>query len=123
MKRDMNLIRLLLLQHETGETPPEMAEYDEKLVLHNIALMLDAKLIDGFAEPGPDGQIHFAIVNRLTWAGHDFLDSARDLSIWKKATDSIIKPGLSWSFSILAEFLKAEARRRLGSALGMPPPP
>ncbi|MGO8839441.1 MAG: DUF2513 domain-containing protein [Limisphaerales bacterium] len=49
---------------------------------------------------------------RLTWAGHDFLDAARNDTIWNKAKDEFLKPGISWTFSILFEWLKQEARQR-----------
>jgi len=123
MKRDMELIRLLLLEQEAGEPPEELKQYDEKLVVHNVALMLDAGLIEGEVFPGSDGTPTGAVIIRLTWAGHDFLDSTRDPSIWAKAKERVIKPGASWTFSILVEFLKAEAQRRLGVALGLPPAP
>jgi hypothetical protein len=34
-----------------------------------------------------------AIVTRLTWAGHEFLDAARENQIWNQAKDSIGKIG------------------------------
>jgi hypothetical protein len=57
----------------------------------------------------------------MTWAGHDFLDAARDVSIWNKAKEHVLKPGFSWSFSILTEFLRMEAQKRLEMAFGLPP--
>jgi hypothetical protein len=53
-----------------------------------------------------------ARITRLTWAGHDFLDSSRDNKIWQLAKEHVIKPGVSWSFLILVEWLKLEARRQ-----------
>jgi hypothetical protein len=121
MKRDMDIIRLLLLEQETGEGHEDLATYDEPLVVYNAALMLDAGFIEGSIISGADGSPSAVVIIRLTWAGHDFLDSIRDPSVWKSAKDKVLKPGLSWSFAILTEFLKAEARRHLGSALGLPP--
>jgi hypothetical protein len=123
MKRDMDIIRLLLLQQESGEDPPELAKYDVKLVVYNCALMLDAGFIEGEVISDASGSPAAAVIIRMTWAGHDFLDSTRDPTIWNKAKERVLKPGISWSFSILVEFLKAEAQRQLGSALGLPPAP
>ncbi len=123
MKRDMDLIRLLLLQQESGEDPPELEEYPIDLVVYNLALMIDAGFVDGTIIPDHEGSPAGASIIRLTWAGHDFLDSTRDPTIWKKAKERVLKPGISWTFSILVEFLKAEAQRQLGSALGLPPSP
>lgn len=118
MKRDMEVIRLLLLQQETGEEPPELKAYDEKLIVHNVALMLDAGLIVGHLAEDGDGVPISAAIIRMTWAGHDFLDSTRDPKVWKLAKEKVLKPGASWTFSLLVEFLKAEARRHLGPVLG-----
>ena len=123
MKRDMDLIRLLLLQQESGEDPPELEEYPIELVVYNLALMIDAGFVDGTIIADHEGSPAGASIIRLTWAGHDFLDSTRDPTIWTKAKERVLKPGISWSFSILVEFLKAEAQRQLGSALGLPPAP
>jgi hypothetical protein len=113
MKRDMELIRLLLVQHETDEMPPELEKYSTDDVLYNYRLMADAGLIEASFVDG-EGVIPAAInYIRLTWAGHDFLDATKDSKIWKMAKDHIIKPGASWTFSILVEWLKLEARRRV----------
>jgi Hypothetical protein (DUF2513) len=113
MKRDMEIIRLLLIQQETGDEPSELKEYDEKLVVYNVALMLDAGFIEGSVISNESGSPRGAVIIRLTWAGHDFLDSTRDPRIWKLAKEKLLKPGISWTFSLLTEYLKAEAHKRL----------
>jgi len=119
----MDIIRLLLLQQESGEDPPELEKHPIELVVYNLALMVDAGFLVGNIIEDHEGSPVGASIIRMTWAGHDFLDSIRDPSVWQKVRDRVIKPGVSWSFSILVEFLKAEAQRQLGSALGLPPAP
>ena len=112
MKRDMELIRLLLLEQEKGEALPEVASYPEDVQLYHFKLAADADLIE--ADFIPEIGIPKSVkIRRITWTGHDFLDSTRDSKIWKMALDQIIKPGVSWTFAILVEWLKQEARRRL----------
>jgi hypothetical protein len=53
MKRDMDLIRMLLLRQETGEAPQGLAEYPESLIIYNVALMKDADLIEAAIAEGP----------------------------------------------------------------------
>lgn len=117
----MDIIRLLLLEQEAGATPPELNQYEDQLVVYNVALMIDAGLIEGKVTDDESGTPVSAAITRMTWVGHDFLDAARDPSIWQAARERILKPGISWTVSILAEFLKAEAQRRLAAALGLPP--
>jgi len=116
MKRDMELIRRILQNAEelefVDDEPYERYEAKPPLEAYQIALMKDAGLVDAEIDTTigiPSG----ATIARLTWSGHDFLDSSRDSNIWKLAKEHIIKPDASWSFSILVEWLKQEARRKI----------
>jgi hypothetical protein len=118
MKRDLDVIRSLLLKAESssGHFPCETEEE-----IYNAVLLQDAGLIEGRFAPATNPQM--AVILRLTWQGHDFLDAARNDTIWNKAKENFLKPGISWTFSIVFDFLKAEAQRQVGSALGIPPTP
>lgn len=108
----MELVRLLLVQYETGSSSAELVNYSQQEILYNLVLMKDAGLIDAHFIEG-NGVLPLGVRNlRLTWAGHDFLDAARDDTIWSKAKDKFLKPGISWTFSMLLEWLKQEARQR-----------
>jgi len=48
------------------------------------------------------------MVERLTWAGCEFADAVRSDTLWAKAKKEVIKPGISFTFDILKEWLKAE---------------
>ena len=112
MTRDMELIRLLLIRRERDEDPPGLQDYPVEAQLYNLELMHDAGLIVADFVKDGCGKTQIADIDRLTWAGHDFLDSTRDSEIWKKAKEHIIKPGVSWTFQILVEWLKREAQQR-----------
>jgi len=118
MKRDMELVRLILLGQETGETPPELSEYSKEAIIYHYQIMDDAGLIVASFEKDISGIAFGGGVNRLTWAGHDFLDSTKDSKIWKMAKAHIIKPGASWTFSLLMEWLKQQAHQQV---FGVPP--
>jgi hypothetical protein len=112
MKRDMDLIRLLLLQVESQNTISEIPGYSVEDVMYNANLILEADLAHG-PEPLYQGDKIVSVdLDRLTWEGHDFLDAARDDTLWKKAKEKFMKPAVSWSFSVLLEWLKAEIRAR-----------
>jgi hypothetical protein len=118
MKRDMELIRLLLLQQELGEAPEELSQYSAKDKIYNLQLMQDAGLVDVDFLKNGNGDAVAATIFRLTWAGHDFLDASRDSKVWKLAKEKVLKPGASWTFSLLVEWLKQEAHQRI---FGNPP--
>lgn len=91
MRRDMNLIRELLLKLEDlPETPGGV----HRLVPGELAMVIDGycaheldyhlQLIEeaGFIRTFP-GELGGAILfDRLTWAGHDFVDSVRSPKVW-----------------------------------------
>jgi hypothetical protein len=112
MKRDMELIRLMLLSFESDEELPEVGKYPLEERLYNLKLMSDAGLIEAHFIP-ETGVPKGVTILRLTWPGHDFLDSTRDSKIWKKALDHIVKPGASWTFSLLMEWLKQQAHQKV----------
>ena len=112
----MDLIRALLLALERDDdNPPEIAKYSQKEVAYNAALIIEAGLAEGAVAEGGFTEILRADLDRLTWAGHDFLDAARDETLWTKAKEKVMKPGASFTFEIIKEWLKAEIRQRFGS--------
>ena len=109
MKRDMELIRYILLQKEAEE--PIDGGHAE--VVYHIALLKEAGFVEAVIRNDPLGVPSDAVILKLTWAGHDFLDAARDNKIWNMAKEKFIKPGVSWTFSILLEWLKQQAHQRV----------
>ena len=55
-----------------------------------------------------------AIPINLTWAGHDFLDAARNDTIWSKAMDRAKTVGGTLSFEILKKVLDSILKGQLG---------
>jgi hypothetical protein len=120
MKRDMELIRKLLLFFEEKESPqhikvPPIEGYDDGTIKTHLVLMHDA----GFLRCEPvrsstSDRVIYVVPFELTWAGHDFLQTMRDDTLWRKAKEHVLKPGASWSFDILKEWAKHELRQKLG---------
>lgn len=130
MNRDMDLVRLMLLRAEAGGIDDEAAaryhaeceKYPVPLRAHHIAIMIEAGLIVGFTTNDARGNLAKGVIARLTWQGHEFLDAARNETIWRKARETFFKPAASWTFGLLVEYLKAQAKERLGfGGLGQGP--
>jgi hypothetical protein len=122
MKRDMDLVRLMLLRTEAigvdedagARYHAECEQHDVAVRAHHIAIMIEAGLVVGVTTNDQSRDLARGIIFRLTWQGHEFLDAARNETTWKKAKDTFFRPAAAWTFSILIEFLKAEARRLAG---------
>lgn len=126
--RDMDLIRQLLLDLEAFQQRPsgvshliaenfEIKGYDSNQIDYHLSLINEAGLID-------DGGLHPAVgigFRRLTWAGHDFLDSVRDKTVWDKTKATAVKAG-GFSVDLLAgiakEIIKQNLAKFAGDAFG-----
>lgn len=111
MKRDIELIRLILLREQTGGTLVDLSGYDAAAISYNSVLAIEAGLLRGqiFHEGG--SPIAIPNVNGITWAGHDFLDATRDSRIWKKVRNRALALGTTWD--LLREYIDDQARQRL----------
>jgi hypothetical protein len=79
-------------------------------------LLIDGEVLDGERE-----QSGGFVARKLTWAGHDFLDSVRDPKIWSATKDKVKKAG-GFTIDIIAgaakETIKHELVRLGGTVLG-----
>ena len=120
MKRDMNLIRELLfvLEEEPSGFAPEDVEikgYTNEQIGYHILLLIEAGFIEGQKTVTYGSSSPSAIATRLTWAGHEFLDEARDKNRWKEALRiAQEKGGGAVSIGILTQVLSALAKQSLG---------
>ena len=108
----MDLIRSILADVETAAADGPLVSFDEPHAAYQVALMKDAGLLDASIVEDGFGRPRQAIITRLTWDGHELLDASRDSKIWKMAMEHVIKPGASWTFQILMDWLKCEAQHR-----------
>ena len=110
MKRDMDKVRGVMLALEAKNEPllmtydvPALGGTESGQETVEYLLMLHSA---GFLEKSQHNSF------RLTWAGHDFLDTVRDPEIWRQTKDGAKKVG-SWSVKFLSElaigFAKAKA--------------
>ncbi len=76
-------------------------------------MIIDCGLVEG-AIFAPLSGPRKGIPTRLTWEGHDFLNLAKDATLWSKAKKTIFIPGAAITLDLLKEWLKAEAKSRLG---------
>jgi len=108
MKRNMNLIRKILIETEkssdyNGFIDLTIDDYTDKEISYHVMLLSEANLIialDMSSLAGPDYK-----PVRLTWDGHEFLEAAKDDSRWKKAVDTVANKGGGMVFAILKDIL------------------
>ena len=96
MKRDLDLIRQLLLETERQEEPFEMDGLafegsDPARIAYHAALLAEAGLIEGI-DTSTMGGSNFC-VRGMTNAGHDFLETIRDSATWQAICERLDAAG------------------------------
>lgn len=99
MKRDMDLVRLILLEIEdkfrsTALYNLAIEGYDTETVAYHCKILYEAGLISDYKAQYANNEIYVFGVGSLTWDGNDFLEKIRDNSQWKKVKDTITQKGL-----------------------------
>ncbi|WP_182336207.1 DUF2513 domain-containing protein [Bifidobacterium pseudocatenulatum] len=98
MKRDMELVHLILLKIEeeyssTAISNLNISGYDMETVAYHCKILNEAGLISDYGARYADNSLRSFGVGSLTWEGNDFLDKIRDNSQWKKVKDVIVQKG------------------------------
>ena len=116
MNRDLDLCREILQRLEAHPT----RSYDNVLkiegrqqeeVAYHLVLLSEAGLVWSANRPG--GRERY----RLTWAGHEFLDAARDNTRWNTAKKKVVET----TGGLVFEFLRAVLMQKGKELLGLDP--
>ncbi len=121
MKRDWDIIRTILLKTENKEefSPITLSDFStdkRAFVSYNVELLLESGLIKGYMSSiNNDSRIgqDFSIY-RLTWEGHEFLDSIKNDNVWKKTKDTFSQNCISMSFDLMKSMANEVAKPLLG---------
>jgi len=121
MKRDMELIRKILLAVEGSPGGWALAElkingYTEAQTWYHKYLLVDAGLAIGVDMAVDQSPAPEYVLRSLTWAGHEFLDAARDDTRWKRAMKLVEEKGGAVTLGVLQGLLVAAMK----SALNLP---
>lgn len=96
MKRDMELVRKLLLAVESGQMNFVIDGYNNDTVKYHKALVIDAGLAEGSVLKSGMGNREIPVnvmLTKLTWAGHDFIDAIASDSNWAKVKEFLQDAG------------------------------
>jgi len=111
MKRDMELIRSILLQVESNDFRPDeipkYKDFPDEIIAYHVELLIRSGYLTGLTHPIGNNIRQFDHIESLTWEGHDLLDTIREDSIWASIKDQIKKSGSdirSVPLKIIAKF-------------------
>jgi hypothetical protein len=70
-------------------------------ISYHMVLMIEAGLVNGEMSKVLNRTPHDFFARRLTWQGHEFLDSIRDDNVWQKTKKSFASSGLSMTIDLV----------------------
>lgn len=128
MKRDIDLIRELLLFYESdGAT--SFPSYDNEIIGQHLVLLIEAGFLDGNITNLGVGSPQFATSNdgrtikvgekefvcfRVTWSGHDFITTCKDNNLWNKAKN-LLGPAIGgMTLEMVKEYIQIMIKQKLG---------
>lgn len=119
MKRDLLLCRQLLLEIESWETSLgsraiSIPGYTDDEVGYNLHQLVDSGLIEATDVSTHSNRVHRYLPSRLTSAGHDWLDHARDESRLRNAVERVLEHGGALSLRTVGAVLEKLALGALG---------
>lgn len=118
MKRDMELVRKMLLDFSRGEAQKNFNTDNEadQLYMYHLEMLKEAGFIN-FEEKKFKGGMFLLEAPTLTWGGNDYLDSVADEKIWNKTKAALKSKGIELSsipFSLLKDLAVIQGRQLLG---------
>lgn len=131
MRRDLDLVRQLLIEVADGETHKELhsevsalknPQLSKELIANDLAIeyhldiMKEANLVHFKKNSYMDGTISFDEL-KLTWAGQDYLSNIENDTVWRNAKSIAKEKGLEltkMSLSLAVELAIQEGKRLLG---------
>lgn len=106
MKRDMDLVREILLEIEKSYVSTAIRDlqidgYDKETIAYHCKILHEARLVSEYKPIYADDGLLAFFVGGLTWEGNDYLDKIRDNTLWKKTKDIIKDKGLPLVFETI----------------------
>lgn len=98
MVRDMELIRRIMLNIQSGDLHGGVEGYDDDAVNYHKALLVEKGLIEG-APHYPTSKTSspdipdLVMIKKITWAGHDFIDGIATDTKWNKVKGFLKEAG------------------------------
>jgi Hypothetical protein (DUF2513) len=129
MKRDLDLIREILLQIEAdpkfdgSANPVDAAKLGitgrtNAEVMYQVVQLIDGGLLAGKILSAGAFPPAAVVIFKLTWKGHEYLDSVRDPAVWKETKVRLEGAG-SFTFDLAKAFAKGFVKKKIEEHTGV----
>ena len=117
MKRDLDLVRQILLQIEALPAGPaaqyRMSEIEDPVLLAHLELLIDAGLVNGKIARSHGARGDVISVTGLTWQGHEWVEMVRSQSVWNETKSTLTERASAMTFELTKEVAGRILRARL----------
>ena len=119
MKRDMDLIREILLaieeQHEYGPISGlTIPGHSMNEIAYHCKILYEHGFIDNYEDDSGDDELLDFSVGALTWEGADYLEDVRDNTRWGKVKKTMKEKGIP----LTVEFIKETVNTMVSTLIG-----
>jgi hypothetical protein len=123
MKRDMDLIRDILLHHEKHSddnfyhtlNADNFENFDAEKLYSHVRLLMESGHI-GYVDQTMGGED--IDLGGISPAGYDFLDSVRDPEVWRNTKELVNKAG-GWSLEMMGDLARGLIKTQLKKLTGV----
>lgn len=115
MKRDMELIREILLAVESDKFDENIEGFSSEIIEKHMDLLITEKLID---RKGFGINSYFSTTIDLTWQGHEFIENLRQKEIWNTIKTEFKEESVSTVLSVAKKMAENFAKRKLEKLMG-----
>jgi hypothetical protein len=121
MKRDLDLVRQLMLQIEALPAAPpvqyRMSEIEDPVLLAHLEMLIEAGLVNGRISRSQGTRGDVISVSGLSWQGHEWIEMVRSQSLWNEVKSTVLDGGGVLTF----ELTSAVAAKIFRARLALPP--
>lgn len=119
MRRDMDVVRIIILAVSEASGPVKSVDgitdqdFDFHAQLLDEAGFVEAAIMSNGKRPASD-----AMIWRLTWTGHEFVDSVRDPQVWAKTKQAAAFGG-GFTVDLLKDLAKGFIKKQIEELTGV----
>ena len=118
MKRDMDLVRDILLKAEAMPPGPpvlyRVSEVEDLVLLHHLEMLIEAGLLRGKISRSQGSRGDVIGISGLTWEGHEWIETVRSDQVWDETKRTLLESEAALTFELTREVATRVHRARLG---------
>ena len=124
MKRDMDLVRLILIEAEKADSCIGIEslvcdKYPLPVIGYHVELMSAHGLVDAKTSRDWGGNVVDGSIKALTWSGCDYLDAIRDDGVWRRTKAAVKEAVGDTTLSTIKEAASMVAIQLIKANLGV----